>query len=103
MSKPREAAFLEPPLMAPQCSYGAAEGSRHVVLIGPALFDEVHHRECLGHVVADGVLREDNAASENHAVIALCPDHASVVDDDGACRLRQRREKIVRADGVRHG
>src|SRR5258705_7842792 len=89
--------------MAPQGPFGAAESSRHVVLIGPTLFDEAHHRVGLGHVIAYGVLREDHAGSENHTVALLGSDQAAVVDDHGARRRRDRREKIVLSERVRHG
>jgi hypothetical protein len=89
--------------MAPQCPYGTSESPRYVVLIGPALFNEVHHRVRLGHVVADGVLRDYHAGSENYAVTLFGPDQAAVVDDHCVSRRRQRREKIILSDCVRHG
>ena len=82
----RQPAVLEAPLMASQRARRAAERACHVVLVGPALLDQAHHRVRLGHAVAQRVLREHHARDDHDAVLVARAHQAAIVDH----RLRRR-------------
>lgn len=82
----RQTALLKSLLVPTNGSLGAAEGPRHVILVSPALFDEVHHGVRLGHTVTESILREQDAGDDDHSVSILGPNQTAAVDDHSAFR-----------------
>ena len=95
-------AVLEARLLPAHRAGGTPEGSRDIVLVGPALLNQSNPRMRLGEAVADGVLHQDNARDDHHAVPILRAHQASVVDDLHAVRGIGNGEQIGLAIGVGH-
>ena len=85
----RQAPIFKPPLMPPHGPFGTAERLSDVVLVCPALLDEAHHGICLGHLISNGILGEDDAGDEDYPVTIFRTDQAAIVDDLRAFWWRQ--------------
>jgi hypothetical protein len=80
LAKRSQSTLLVSTLIATQCSGRITEGVGHIVLIGPALLDEVYHRMSLGHSVGHCVMSHGDARDDHHSMAVLRTDLATVVD-----------------------
>ena len=60
----------------------AREGARHVILVGPALLDEAHHRVRLAHAIADSKVGDGHARHADEAMTIHGAQQAALVDGD---------------------
>lgn len=100
--RPQATGFMAP-LVAPDRAGGATERAGDVVLIGPALIDEVHHRIGFGHAVGDRVVGEDDSSDDDDAVAFLGADQAPVVDDGRAGGRPDVGEEVWLRSVLGHG
>ncbi len=82
------AAVLNAWLLPAHGARGITEGSGHLVLIGPPLFDQTHHGVRLGQAVAHCILGQEDARDEDDPVAILGSEQASIINDLPACRIR---------------
>jgi hypothetical protein len=73
---------LEAALVPANAARRAPECPGDLVLVRPALRDELHHRVCLGHRVADRVVGDRHAGHEHRALPVARPQQAASVDPD---------------------
>jgi hypothetical protein len=99
----RQAALCEALLVAPQRPGGVAERAGDVILVGPALLDEHDHDVCLGHAIAEPVLRTRDAGDEHQPVRILSAYQAPLVDEDGALGRVGWTEELPGRRGRGHG
>ena len=78
-----KAATFQSALISPHAARRTAEGSRDLILTGPALFDEANHRVGLGHLIADGILCQRNAGNDHNPIILFRTNEASIIYQDG--------------------
>jgi hypothetical protein len=76
-----QAALIETPLLPPHGASAVTEHPRHIVLIGPTLFDQTDHGVRFSHPVSDCILRQDDPRNDDDAVSALGSHQTSIVDD----------------------
>ena len=88
LSQCGQAAVLEASLLPAHGARSVTEGAGHIVLIGPALFDQTHHGVRLGHAVPHGILGQDDARDDDDPVAILGSEQASIINDLHACRIR---------------
>jgi hypothetical protein len=98
-----EPTHLQPTRVPPETARGATGGARHVVLVRPALLDQADHGVRLGHLVADGVLRQNDAGDDHHAMPMLGSHEAAIVDNGRALGRGRIREEVRLLSCSRHG
>jgi hypothetical protein len=86
-------------LIATQCSGRITEDASHIVLIGPALLDEIYHRMSLGHSVGHGVMSHGDARHNHHSMALLRSDLASVVDRAHFRRIAGFGKQVLNVGG----
>jgi hypothetical protein len=79
-----QSSILEASLVSSHSACGTAKSSRHVGLIRQALVHKVHHGIGLGHVIAQGVLCQNDPAGNHHSMAILGPHQALIVNRAGA-------------------
>ena len=83
----RQSSTLEASLVSSHSACGTAKSSRHIALIRQALVHKVHHGIGLGHVIAQGVLCQNDPAGNHHSMAILGPHQAPIVNRAGAFRV----------------
>jgi hypothetical protein len=81
-----QSALLESPLVSSYTPCRATKGARNLFLLGPSLIDETDHRIRLGHLIAQCVLRDDNARHDHHPMPVLRSYQAMCIDPCRAIR-----------------
>ncbi len=101
LAKRSQSTLLISTLIATQCSGRITEDASHIVLIGPALFDEIYHRLCLGHSVGHCVMSHGDARHNHHSMALLRPDLATVVDRAHFRRIAGVGKQVLNFGGHR--
>jgi hypothetical protein len=99
LAKRSQSTFLVPTLIATQRSGRIAEGTSHVVLICPALVDEVNHRMSFGHSVCNCVMPHGDPRHNHHSMAVLCADLTTVVNRAQLRWITRLGEQVLRYGG----
>jgi len=99
----REARRLKAVLVSTDTPRRTAKGPGHVLLLGPAMLHEIHHRVRLGHPIRDGVVRHDYAGNHDDANPLGRPNDATVIDENGPIVAGGIREETRLSLGSCHG
>jgi hypothetical protein len=98
-----QASRLEPVLVSADTACRTTEGPGDLVLRGPAMLHEIHHRVALGHPIRDRVVRHDRARDNDDAKSISRPDDAAIIDKDGPAATDGVCEETRLSLGSCHG
>ena len=92
--------LFKAPLVSSGGAHRIAKGTGHIVLIGPTLIDEAHHRVRFGHPVAQRILGPGHPRNEHQAMSILGADLATFIDELEGGGVVNVWEEIILPNGV---
>ena len=95
MSQCGHASLFEALLVPSHRADGTAERVRNVVLVCPALVDQVHHRMRLGYAISFAILRQHHSRHDNDTVSVFTPDHTSVIDHSNIIGIPRVGKQVI--------